>query len=76
MASISTIKKAAAFCEQRLYSKTKNYNSNNQYYYEDVPSDIFELCYNDIIKWNDELKIQNFFTTMTEHIRENDYDAT
>ncbi len=27
-------------------------------------------------KWNDELKIQNFFTTMTEHIRENDYDAT
>ena len=29
-------------------------------------------------KWNDELKIQTFFTTMTEveHIRENSYDAT
>jgi hypothetical protein len=26
--------------------------------------------------WNDELKIQTFFTTMAEHIRENDYDAT
>ena len=28
-------------------------------------------------KWNDELKMKNFFTTMAEHIRENDYnDAT
>jgi hypothetical protein len=27
-------------------------------------------------KWNDELKIQTFFTTMAEHIRENNYDAT
>ena len=27
-------------------------------------------------KWNDELKMQNFFTTMAEHISENDYDAT
>ena len=27
--------------------------------------------------WNDELKMKNFFTTMAEHIRENDYnDAT
>ena len=28
-------------------------------------------------KWNDELKMKNFFTTMAEHIRENNYnDAT
>lgn len=28
-------------------------------------------------KWNDELKMQNFFTTMTEHMRDGDYsDAT
>ena len=28
-------------------------------------------------KWNDELKMKNFFTTIAEHIRENDYnDAT
>jgi len=26
--------------------------------------------------WNDELKIKTFFTTMEEHIRENDYDST
>ena len=26
--------------------------------------------------WNDELKVKTFFTTMEEHIRENDYDAT
>lgn len=26
--------------------------------------------------WNDELKIKTFFTTMEEHIRENNYDAT
>jgi hypothetical protein len=33
---------------------------------------------NDYAKvWNDEMKIQAFFTTMAEHIRENDYnDAT
>jgi hypothetical protein len=37
------------------FSKTKNYNSNNPYYYEEVPSDIFELCYTDIIKWNNDL---------------------
>jgi hypothetical protein len=46
---------AESHAYQTYFSKTKNYNSNNQYYYEDVPSDIFELCYNDIIKWNDEL---------------------
>ena len=27
-------------------------------------------------KWNDEMKIQAFFTTMAEHIRENNYDPT
>ena len=27
-------------------------------------------------KWNDELKIQTFFTSMAENIRENNYDAT
>jgi hypothetical protein len=26
--------------------------------------------------WNDELKVKTFFTTMAEHISENDYDAT
>ncbi len=26
--------------------------------------------------WNDEMKIQAFFTTMAEHIRENNYDPT
>ena len=26
--------------------------------------------------WNDELKMKSFFTTMEEHIRENNYDAT
>ena len=26
--------------------------------------------------WNDELKVKTFFTTMEEHIRENNYDAT
>ena len=33
---------------------------------------------NDYAKvWNDELKMQNFFTTMTEHMRDGDYsDAT
>jgi hypothetical protein len=27
-------------------------------------------------KWNDELKIKTFFTSMDEHIQENDYDST
>ena len=40
---------------QTYFSKTKNYNSNTQYYYEDVPNDIFEMCYIDIIKWDSEL---------------------
>ena len=40
---------------QTYFSKVKNYNSNNQYYYEDVPKDVFEMCYNDILKWNTEL---------------------
>jgi hypothetical protein len=38
-----------------------------------------ELCDvdNDYAKvWNDQLKKKTFFTTMEEHIQENDYDAT
>ena len=32
---------------------------------------------NDYAKvWNDELKIKTFFTSMDEHIQENDYDST
>ena len=46
---------AESHAYQTYFSKTKNYNSNNQYYYEEVPSNIFELCYNDIIKWNMDL---------------------
>ena len=41
--------------------------------------DALAMCHkdNDYAKvWNDELKIQTFFTTMAEHIRENDYDPT
>lgn len=40
---------------QTYYSKTRSYNSNNPYLYEDVPSDIFEMCYNDIVKWNKDI---------------------
>ena len=40
---------------QTYFSKKKNYNSNTPYVYEEVPSEIYELCYNDIIKWNEEL---------------------
>ena len=40
---------------QTYFSKKKNYNSNTPYVYEEVPSEIYELCYNDIIKWNKEI---------------------
>jgi hypothetical protein len=40
---------------QTYFSKVKNYNSNHQYYYEEVPSNVFDLCYNDTIKWNKDL---------------------
>ena len=46
---------AESHAYQTYFSKVKNYNSNNAYYYEEVPFDIFELCYNDIIKWNTDL---------------------
>jgi hypothetical protein len=46
---------AESHAYQTYFSKTKNYNSNTQYYYEDVPIDIFELCYIDIIKWDNKL---------------------
>jgi hypothetical protein len=38
------------------FSKTKNYNSNKEYFYEKAPDDLFELCYNNVIKWNNDLK--------------------
>ena len=41
---------------QTYYSKTKKYNSNNPYVYEEVPSNVFEECRKDIIKWNIELE--------------------
>ena len=46
---------AESHAYQTYFSKTKNYNSNNPYLYEDTPPHIFELCYNDIIKWNNDL---------------------
>jgi hypothetical protein len=46
---------AESHAYQTHFSKVKNYNSNNQYYYEEIPSNIFQLCYNDIIKWNKDL---------------------
>ena len=51
---------AESHAYQTYFSKTKNYNSNNPYYYEDVPRNVFDLCYNDIIKWVDDInKLSN-----------------
>lgn len=41
---------------QTHFSKTKNYNSNNPYLYEEAPREVFELCYSDILKWNGDLE--------------------
>lgn len=41
---------------QTYYSKQKNYDSNKAYVYDNVPLDVYEQCYNDIVKWNKELK--------------------
>ena len=40
---------------QTYFSKKKKYNSNKPYVYEEVPSEVFELCYNDIVKWNKDI---------------------
>jgi hypothetical protein len=40
---------------QTYFSKKKNYNSNMPYLYEEVPSEVFQLCYNDIVKWNKDI---------------------
>jgi hypothetical protein len=47
---------AESHAYQTHFSKTKNYNSNKPYLYENIPSDIFELCYRDILKWSDDLE--------------------
>jgi len=41
---------------QTFYSKTKKYNSNNPYVYEEVPINVFEECKNDIINWDIQLR--------------------
>jgi hypothetical protein len=46
---------AESHAYQTYFSKVKNYNSNNPYYYEDVIDSVFKVCYDDIIKWNIEL---------------------
>jgi hypothetical protein len=64
---------------QTYFSKTKNYNSSNQYYYEEIPLKLFELCYADIIKWNNdlnELSIKlNIPITYYEDIYDSDGDG-
>ncbi len=54
------------------FSKRKNYDSNSPYLYEEMPLDIFNLCYSDILKWNRELKqisiIKNIPITYYEDI--------
>jgi hypothetical protein len=46
---------AQSHAYQTYFSKKKNYNSNNPYVYEEVPFEIFELCYNNIVKWNKDI---------------------
>jgi hypothetical protein len=46
---------AESHAYQTYFSKIKNYDSNKPYVYEETPTDIFELCHNDIMKWNEEL---------------------
>jgi hypothetical protein len=48
---------AESHAYQTYFSKVKNYNSNNEYYYEDVVDSVFKLCYDDIMRWNDELNV-------------------
>lgn len=48
---------AESHAYQTYFSKVKNYNSNNPYYYENVTDSLFKLCYGDILKWNNELNI-------------------
>jgi len=38
------------------FSKKNRYDSNTPYLYEEMPLDIFKLCYSDILKWNSDLK--------------------
>jgi hypothetical protein len=47
---------AESHAYQTHFSKTKNYNSNNPYLYEDTPPQVFELCYRDILKWNNDME--------------------
>jgi hypothetical protein len=47
---------AESHAYQTYFSKVKNYNSNHPYYYEEVPKEIFEVCYNDIIEWDNDIK--------------------
>ena len=46
---------AESHAYQTYFSKKKNYNSNMPYLYEEVPLGVFELCYNDIVKWNKDI---------------------
>jgi len=52
----NVLENAQSHSYSTYFSRTKNYNSNKQYYYEDTPTHVFELCYNNIIKWNEDLK--------------------
>jgi len=40
----------------RIYFRDiRNFSSNQEYFYEEVPKEIFELCYSDIIKWHNQM---------------------
>ena len=67
---------AESHAYQTYFSKTKNYNSNNSYLYEDIPSDIFKLCYNDIIKWNNDLQKLSFELNIPITFYEDLYNPT
>jgi hypothetical protein len=60
---------------QTYFSKKKNYNSNDPYFYEEVPSEVFDLCYNDIIKWNDEINELSFKLNIPVIYYEDLYDS-
>lgn len=40
----------------QTYFKNFGYNSNNKYIYKKPPTEIIDICKNDLTKWSDELK--------------------
>jgi hypothetical protein len=54
--SRKNLRECAESNSYRIHNSKRGFTSADEYYWEEPPKELYELCYNDILRWDTELK--------------------